>query len=72
MTIDEIRVANRASALEQQAQDERNAEAKADMMADELVNGHTPPRPQFFRDNEPGEELAEIVAENVKQQPWQS
>ncbi|HEY1757933.1 MAG TPA: hypothetical protein VGG72_21365 [Bryobacteraceae bacterium] len=66
MTHSEINAANRASALEQLEQDERNDGQKADMMADRLVNGHAPRRPLYFRDDTKEDFLSEIVAENVR------
>jgi hypothetical protein len=66
MTPSDIIAANRASALEQAAQDERNAEAQADMKADRLVNGHPPRTSQYFKDNEQGQELIEVERGNVE------
>jgi hypothetical protein len=62
----ELDAANRASALEQLAQDERNELAKANMKADELMRGpaHTP---HYFPENPKEDFLREIVEENIKQ-----
>lgn len=64
----EIVEMNRKSALEQVAQDERNDDLKADLKADQLVNGR-PPRRKFTFIGETDsrdEALADIIRENVE------
>ena len=65
ITQSEIIAANRASALEQLEQDERNRDAKADMMADRLVSGHPPRRPLYFKEDTKEDFLSEIERENI-------
>lgn len=65
MTTTEINAANRASALEQQEQDERNEQAKAYMQADELMQGR-PARPRYFPEDAKEDFLKEIERTNVE------
>jgi hypothetical protein len=36
------------------------------MQADQLVNGHRRQRPQYYRENQPGQELNEIIRSNTQ------
>ena len=65
MTTNEINAMNRASALEQLVQDERNEQTKAFIAADELMQGR-PARPLHFRDNTKEDFLSEIERGNVE------
>ena len=71
-TQQEINEANRKSALEQVAQDERNDELKADMNAVAFVNGHSPRHKfTFIGDiDRRAEALQEIERENVEASRW--
>jgi hypothetical protein len=65
MNLSDINAANRASALEQLEQDERNEQTKVYMRADEVMQG-SPARPRYFLEDTTEDFLSEIVAENVK------
>jgi hypothetical protein len=65
MNQSDINALNRASALEQLEQDERNEGLKADMRADELMQGR-PARPRYFPEDTKEEILSQIERENIK------
>ena len=64
MTRDQIIAANRASALEQQEQDQRNEGLKAYMRADEVMQGR-PARPRYFPEDTKEGILSQIERENI-------
>ena len=61
---EEINALNRASALEQLEQDERNEQEKAYMRAEALLQGR-PACPRYFPENTKEDFLSEIERENV-------
>jgi hypothetical protein len=66
MNQSEINAANRASALEQLEQNERNEGLKAEMRADELMQGR-PARPRYFPEDTKEDILSQIERENINQ-----
>ena len=64
MNQSEINALNRASALEQLEQDKRNEGLKAEMRAEELMQGR-PARPRYFPEDTKEDFLSQIERENI-------